>query len=229
MHAASVGRAVDVGAVLIPRHPGAFSALGLVSADVRYDLVQTAQRPVASLSAEDVEGLYAPLLERASARLAALGQSAGQLVRVGRFRYAWQDNDVDVIVGDEPVTAGALNAAVSRFHELHEFEFGYSNPEDPVELSAVALEAYGPLPRLRVQDAAGVSSGDASPAGARQVCFRETGWVDTAVYERADLRPGSRLHGPAIVEEREATTVVGPGVELEVDGLANLLLRRKDA
>jgi N-methylhydantoinase A len=228
MHAASVGRAVDVGAVLIPRHPGAYSALGLVSADIRYDLVRTAQRTVGSLSADEVEGLYAPLLERASARLAQLGEAgAGRLVRIGRFRYAWQDNDVDVVVGDEPVTAGSLAAAVARFHELHEFEFGYSNPEDTVELSAVALEAYGPLPRLRVEGATETARTDARPAGTRQVCFRETGWAETAVYERADLAPGARLPGPAIVEEREATTVVGPGVELEVDGLANLLLRRR--
>jgi len=155
--------------------------------------------------------------------------AAGRLVRVGRFRYAWQDNDVDVIVGDEPVTSGSLSAAVARFHELHEFEFGYSNPEDTVELSAVALEAYGPLPRLRVETAAEATRTDARPTGARQVCFRETAWVETAVYERTELTPGARLEGPAIVEEREATTVVGPGVELEVDGLANLLLRRREA
>ena len=229
MHAASVGRAVDVGAVLIPRHPGAYSALGLVSADIRYDLVQTTQRTVGSLSAGEVEGLYAPLLERAAARLASLGDGGpSRLVRTGRFRYAWQDNDVDVIVGDQPVTAASLSAAVARFHELHEFEFGYSNPEDTVELSAVALEAYGPLPRLRAVGAAEATRTDARSTSSRRVCFRETGWVESAVHERADLAPGARLEGPAIVEEREATTVVGPGVELEVDCLSNLLLRRRE-
>jgi N-methylhydantoinase A len=226
MHAFSAGSLVDVRAVLVPRYPGAFSALGLVSADVKYDLVRTIGRPVDALSAADIEASFVPLLDEARHRLDAVDASGdARLVRIARLRYAWQENDVDVVVGEEPVTPEALAAAVARFHQEHDFEFGYSNPEDRVELVAVCLEAYGALPSVRPAGVERIDSAEAGSRGTRQACFRG-GWVETPVYERATLAVGARIAGPAVVEEREATTVVPPDALAEVDAQLNLVLTR---
>lgn len=231
MHAFGVGRLVDVGAVLVPTTPGAFSALGLVNADVKYDLVRIVGKPVAGLDGPAVEELAQPLLAEAGARLAALGEHnlRPRLVRTARFRYAWQENDVEVVIGDEPISNAAFAAAIARFHELHDFEFGYSNPEDQVELIAVCLEAYGALPRTAAAVAPAATGVAPEPSRVRQACFRGRGWVETAVYERASLPAGAELRGPAVIEEREATTVVPPGAALLVDRQLNLVLTAEEA
>jgi N-methylhydantoinase A/oxoprolinase/acetone carboxylase beta subunit len=61
--------------------------------------------------------------------------------------------------------------------------------------------------------------------GRRRAWFPETGgWTECAVYDRYALAPGARLEGPAIVEERESTSVLPPGTSAAVDEYANLLV-----
>ena len=66
-------------------------------------------------------------------------------------------------------------------------------------------------------------SGAARPSGARQVRFNG-GWLDTRIFDRASLRSGARLAGPAIVEQPDTTVVIDPGATAVVDGLGNLVI-----
>ena len=59
--------------------------------------------------------------------------------------------------------------------------------------------------------------------GARQVYFPETGFTECQVYDRYALLPGEEFQGPAVVEERESTTVIGPGAAVAVDAHLNLI------
>jgi N-methylhydantoinase A len=226
MHALSVGRLVDVPRVLVPPYPGAFSAFGLVNAELRHDVVRPVERPLAELTVAEVEGRYAPLVAEARERLAALDGLARdvRVSRMARLRYTWQDNAVELTFDDGPLDDAALAALVERFHAAHDREFGHSDPSEAVELVAVGVAALGDLPRPPLEEAAGGDGGAPEPRTTRRVFFAETGWVDAPVHDRAALRPGDRAVGPAIVEEREATTVVTPGVELAVDRWGNLVL-----
>ncbi|MEN3534679.1 hydantoinase/oxoprolinase family protein [Microbispora sp. ZYX-F-249] len=228
MHALSVAEMVDIRTVLVPRHPGTFSALGLATSDLKYDFSLTVDAPVDTLTPERIEELFTGLLDRARDRLSRVESlTTGRIEnRLARFRYAWQDNDVEVLLRPGPVDAQSLTEALDRFHAQHEFEFGHSDKEARVELVAVGVEVHGVLPRTAAPTAVAGSSTPA-PASVRRVCFRGTGWVDTDVYERADLAPGAAFSGPAIVEEREATTVVPPGARVRVDGDGNLVLTVK--
>ncbi|MDO8185566.1 hydantoinase/oxoprolinase family protein [Conexibacter sp. JD483] len=225
MHALSVGRLVDVPRVLVPLHPGAFSAFGLVNAELRHDVVRPVERPLAELTVAAIEERYLPLVAEARERLAALHGLARdvRVHRMARLRYTWQDNAVELTFDDATLDEAGLAALVQRFHVEHDREFGHSNPADAVELVAVGVAALGDLPRPPLEEVA-ETPGTPEPRATRRVFFRETGWVDAPVYERASLRPGQRASGPAIVEEREATTVVIPGVELSVDRWSNLVL-----
>ena len=230
MHASNVGHMVEVGTVLIPPYPGAFSALGLVNADIKYDLMRMVERTVDQLSADQVEGFYQPLTKRVIERIESLKDKIGEikLIKNARFRYSWQDNDVEVLIGEELVTEELLQAAVSRFHNQHDFEFGYSNSEDKVELIAVGLEAYVRLTRVEHENAKIHKDIKLLPNRFRKVFFQETGWTDTAVFQRKKLFSSTRTLGPAIIEEREATTVVGPSMMFEVDAYSNLVLHKME-
>jgi len=224
MHALSVGAIVDVAGVIVPLNPGTFSAVGLSGSDVKYDFFTLVDVGIEDTSAHEIEAICSGLIASAEARLASAGVEATKHLRVARFRYAWQDNDVEVVVGDAPIDDAALAAAVARFHEQHLFEFGHSDPSEKVELYSIGIEAVGVLERPASQAAVAAADADATPDSSRPVYFRETGWQDTPVYEREHLTPGATFQGPAIVEEREATTVVTPDVTAVVDAAGNLVL-----
>ncbi|GAA5050134.1 N-methylhydantoinase A [Thermocatellispora tengchongensis] len=226
MHAVSVAELVDIRAVLVPPNPGTFSAVGLATSDLTYDFSRTVDAPVDTLTPEGIEELFAGLLGRARDRLARVEHlTTGRIEnRLARFRYAWQDNDVEVLLRPGPVDEESLADALDRFHAQHEFEFGHSDKDARVELVAVAVEVHGVLPRPSRRSAPPAGAAAPAPVSVRQVFFRGPGWTATPVYERAGLAPGAAFHGPAIVEEREATTVVPPGTRVRVDDDLNLVL-----
>lgn len=228
MHAVDVARIADVPRVIVPTTPGAFSALGLATADLRYDHTQVVDRAIDEITGAEMEALYGRLINGAAAQLADIEGAAGfqaRFVRVAHFRYAWQDNYVEILLGEDPVDDEGISAALAAFHAKHEFEYGHSDPADTVELLSVSIEAVGTFETAEVASApAGTDNADAPVDQVREVCFPGVGWVATSVIDRTDLVAGMRFVGPAIVEEREATTVVPPGATGEVDRWRNIIL-----
>ena len=224
MHALDVGAMVDVGGVVVPRNPGTFSAVGLAASDLKYDFFELVDVDIATISPADVEARYAALIAAAATRLSTVETLGRRALRIARFRYAWQDNDVEIVIGEQPVDAEALATAVSHFHVKHQFEFGHSDESERVELVSVGIEAVGLL--AHAEPAAAVEPGAVAveAPSTRPVYFPRTRWVDTPVFERAELPPGAFFDGPAIVEEREATTVVTPEARARVDAAGNLVL-----
>ena len=98
----------------------------------------------------------------------------------------------------------------------------------PIEALNWRVVVSGPVPRISVAGPRGGAASAAAkptPKGSRQAYFPEArGYVDTAVYDRYALTPGMRFSGPAIIEERESTTVAGPGARVTVDERLTLIL-----
>lgn len=227
MHAVDVARIADVSRVVVPTTPGAFSALGLATADLRYDHTMVVDRSIDELDGAEVEALYRRLIAGASEQLAEIEAVAGfqaRFVRVAHFRYAWQDNYVEILLGEKPVDDARLTEALAEFHRKHEFEYGHSDDADAVELLSVSIEAVGTFESGSVVPAGTIARTEAPVSQTRDVCFPSVGWVSTAVIDRSDLATGMRFEGPTIVEEREATTVVPPGTVGEVDAWGNIVL-----
>src|SRR5437016_5323716 len=128
-----------------------------------------------------------------------------------------------------PAAAGVtaaigLLAAEVRFDVAYAARYGYANPREPVEVVTWKLSAVGGSPRIALAKAQTEDRGRAVK-GSRRAYFPEArGYVDTPVYDRYALAAGARLTGPAIVEERESTTVLPPGASAAVDEYASLLV-----
>ena len=144
-------------------------------------------------------------------------------MRSADARYVGQGYEVAV-----PVPAGRLDAAAlarmrASFDDVYAARYGYASPEEPVEVVTWKLSAIGGSPRIALAKAA-ARGGEGSRRARAAPYFPEThGYADTPVYDRYALAPGASLTGPAIVEERESTTVIPPGVTATVDEYANLL------
>jgi N-methylhydantoinase A len=226
LHAAALARDLGIQRVLVPPAPGILCALGLLVAPLRLDLVRTRVALLDALSPDELAKAFAELESQASAWLDQEGVAPEQrrLARAFDMRYVGQNFELTVM---EP--AGLRDTAALRqaFLAEHERVYGYAAPDEPVQIVALRLTAFGDraLPPMPELPAAATADPDAARDGARDVYFEETrGFQATGIYRRERLRAGHRLVGPAIVEQMDSTTVILGGQEARVDPRGNLVI-----
>jgi N-methylhydantoinase A len=222
LHACTLAASLSIPRVLIPKFPGALSALGILRADVVKDLSQTVLLPVESVRSAR-RGLRAAFarLEREGAREMRGEGFAASRVRMERFldmRYVGQAYELMV-----PERGDFIRA----FHGEHELRYGYSDSARAVEVVNVRVRVVGmtaPIdwPRYRL----GKADSSGAIAVRRRVYFGGQHY-DAPIYARETLHAGNRLTGPAIVSEYSATTVVPPGWSARLDEFENVVLERK--
>jgi N-methylhydantoinase A len=226
LHAAALGEIAGVHEVIVPVHQGVFSALGLMTADMRVDESVTAHLRSDLLRAETVDGTVQRIRTRALERLRDEGYEGAPLVEpTAELRYLGQNYSLRVPI---PMTGGRVTAddvarLLDSFHAEHRRRYGYDISDEVIELVDFTITAVGPtadpsVPRLEPGER------DAGK-GSRPVYFRGEGWIQTSIYDRDRLAPGATVEGPAVVEERMSTTLVLPGQSLAVDDYGNCVLR----
>jgi N-methylhydantoinase A len=221
LHAASIARALHMPATLVPSNPGLLSALGLLGAHIRYDLVDPLLGMVGEIEVARIDDAF----ERLTGEGARLLRDDGVPDRDQRFersldlRYFGQEYTLRVVVD----VSTPLEETVRWFHAQHERTFGHSDPTVVTEIVAARLVATGlrDIPDLR----RALPDQDAAPVDERDVLFSVGAQpYATPVYERADLASGQVIPGPAIVNQLDATTLVLPDSSAEVDPTGNLVI-----
>jgi N-methylhydantoinase A len=233
VHGCRLARALGIPRVILPAAAGVTAAIGLLSAEVRFDVARTYQRRIDDLDPERLRTIYDEMAEQAvavvrdSARAAAdesAREGAIRLVRSADARYVGQGYELNVPVPALPLDAAALVRLRASFHEIYAARYGYANPREPVEVVTWKLSAVAGAPRVALAKQR-PRSGEGTRKGVRRAYFPEVpGYLECPVYDRQALPAGLTLTGPAIVEERESTTVLPPGVEVVVDEYASLLV-----
>jgi N-methylhydantoinase A len=222
MHALTLAAALGIGRVLVPRHPGVLSALGLILADFTVDASHTVMRPLAALTADDLRAALEPLLTQVRQALADQGFTAATMAVEPALdlRYRGQSFELTVAAADfDPA------AAAARFHAAHRQRYGYARPEAPVELVNVRVTGRGLRTKPELPTIAPATSPDPRPAQGGETRLRAAGaWLAAPVYERPRLRAGHHLLGPALVVQEDATTVLLPGWQAEVDPWGHLVI-----
>ena len=141
------------------------------------------------------------------------------------LRYAGQGMKLTVAVSPEELSRNGLAAVVERFDAEHEqlFTFALDAEHELVGLRAVVQGEERPF--IDVANEPGQASVDPAAKLADTQVYADGEWHAAVLYDRATLRPGNRLEGPAIVTEMDSTTLVLPGHEASVDPVGNLLIR----
>jgi N-methylhydantoinase A len=225
MHAVALARELRIGKVIIPVAPGHFSAFGMLMSDAMQDYLLTALTASVEDSRQRVESTFADLESQAVDYFLAAGFDRGQieLVRSLDMRYNGQEHTVRVRVPDGSLDFAELN---DRFHAAHEKAYTFRLPSG-VEIVNYHVAAVVPTVKPALAE---LDAGSETPKlkETRTVDFDVWGQLDSAVYERADLFPGCHFHGPAIIEEPAASTVVPPGVTGTVDAIGNIVMTLGD-
>lgn len=211
MHGADLAAELGINQVLLPDSCGVLSALGMVVGDQRRDWVRTVYT-AGEWDDRFLREAYARL--EADAR-EAMGKASGtHFIRRADLRYRGQSHELTVKIG-ENISREELRKA---FVIEHEKAYGYRAKGERVELVNIRLTALTPLEQPEL-DATVTGGGQASR---RQVYF-EGDWVEAQVWERTDLGT-TKVPGPAVIEEEEATTVVPAGWSARLDEVGNLWL-----
>jgi N-methylhydantoinase A len=223
MHACALAAELRVPRVIVPPHPGHFSAWGMLASDLRHDAVQTHFARADAVPADELAGLWRSLEERLLATFADEGMDPEQVtfVRSADMRYSGQEHTVNVPIPEG--TDGGAEEVERRFHELHDqlYTFRLTSPIEFVNFRLTALGAVRKPELARI-----ASDGDVRAAlkGTRDVDFDELGRQESRIYERSRLGAGTELEGPAVIEEPAASTVVFPRQRLLVDEYGNLII-----
>ncbi|WP_049572775.1 hydantoinase/oxoprolinase family protein [Streptomyces sp. SBT349] len=221
--AVDVARQLGIPSVIIPPGQGAFSALGMLMADVRHDFSRTSVTALADLDRSAVDAAYAEMEREAGAVLAEEGFEPGKraLNRTVDVRYAGQEHSVGVAYpegAEDPVAAIA-----EVFAALHERQYGHVM-DDPVEITTLRLSAVGRVDQPELPLLPRREGGSAAARGTRQV-HGPGGTVGAyALHAREDLRHGDTVEGPAVITEHTATTVIHRGDRLEVGPYGELVI-----
>lgn len=224
MHGAAVARALGCKRALLPRAAGAFCALGMLQSDVRQDYLQVFLADLDTVDRKSLEASFAELESRAREALAREGFS-GATAAIEReidLRYDGQQWPVRV-----PIAATGFDAAAARaaFEVEHQRLFGHIQPGGRIAITALRVVGRGQL-EWTPPAARAAAASSPKPRERRRVWLDAAhGWRDDVpVYDGADLRPGCRLEGPLLVEERTTTAFIGPRDVLEVDARDDFLV-----
>jgi N-methylhydantoinase A len=229
VHGCRLAAALGVPRVILPAAAGVTAAIGLLAAELRFDVGRTYVRRIDALDPSRVNEMYAEMAGQAVAvvRKSSAGPAL-TVVRSADVRYLGQGYELTVPVPSSPLDAAALAGVRVAFDDLYAARYGYANRHEPVEVVTWKLSAVAEVPTLSLPKT--TPSRPRGPGGRRCAYFPEArGWVECPVYDRHGLRAGERIDGPAIVEERESTTVLSPGARAAVDEYANLIVTLQHA
>ena len=223
LHAVELARSLRVPRVVVPREPGALSALGCLRADVLKSQSRTLMLEVAEgvgAGVAEIERAFKALEREARAALRREGfaDSRQRHTRTIAARYKGQSFELEI-------PWGGGRRVVARFHAEHEARYGYAQSARSIEVVSARLLSAGLVEELKEAGPTRALRPGATlvPHGKARVYFDE-GARETAVYRREELGAGSRLRTPCVVTEYSSTTLVPAFARASVDARGNLLI-----
>jgi len=219
VHAYGLARKLGAPRLIVPPDAGVGSALGFFTAPRAFDLVRSHKVPFASADFARLEALFRELEAEGERTLRRAGAEGPiEFSRSVEARFIGQGSETSLAV--PPGDFARLDAAElrRRFDETYARLYGRTYPESPVEFVNFGVRASLPvkllvLPKISVRGKAA----DAVKGTRKAYCATAKDFIPYTVYDRYKLPPGARIAGPAIVEERESTVIIGSGAETRVD------------
>jgi N-methylhydantoinase A len=225
LHAARIARELGMKKVIVPQSPGNFSAIGAELAEVRYDYVRTHVSAVTETPLSDYNQVFSAMKTEAIQHLHDEGFSEKEILFLGNadMRYAGQAWELGVEVPVKVRGPQDMERIVKGFERIHKRSYGYTL-DDKIVFINLRLSAIGNIPKLKFKKE------DEKPDASKKACtgtrkvFFNDGFIDTRLYIRDTMTPGTRVSGPAIIQEYAATTVLFPGDVACVDAHRNIII-----
>jgi len=230
LHVGSLIKDVGLASALVPRYPGVTSALGCIAADMRHDRVMTINRLLEELDTAQLGRLIRDsaesgerLLRKAGIRLNGI-EVACEL----DMNYVGQTHTIAVPLPGEILDDSTDQVAIrAAFDQTYRVTYGRLLEDIPVRVLNLRVAVVGRRPTFDLSVISPAANTRSTMTGERDV-WVDGGWHSASIYDRLSLPVGERIHGPAVLEQSDATIFIDPGLEGVVDGYGNLLVQRLD-
>jgi N-methylhydantoinase A len=218
LHAVALARALRIPRVLLPRSPGALSALGVLAADVVKEQSRTVMLPATADVHEQLEKIFQAIEKEARANLRREGFSVSRQRHERSLAARYQGQSFELQI---KYTGGEIGQA---FHRAHRARYGYAQERNAIEIVSARVRSIGIVKKLKTSYGGRLD---------RRTFAKPHHWAETyfdrkriraAVYRREELAAGGRLRVPCIVSEYSATTLIPAGATAEIDRAGNVII-----
>jgi N-methylhydantoinase A len=224
LHAGALIKELEISRAIVPLWPGITSALGCLMADVRHDFVTSINQILERL---DPSRLYDTFQDHYRKGVDLIHQEGITVEKIEAYltadmAYEGQIHEVRTPLPSEPCGREAIKKA---FENSYYEQYGVNVENHAVRLltsrtAVIGVRAFGRLPSI------------GSPPGTplekafkeQRSVFFEGSYRNCPIYDRTDLPLECRFGGPAVIEQNDATTIVEPGMDVQVDGQGNLIM-----
>jgi N-methylhydantoinase A len=229
LHAVEVAAMLGFTEVIVPPYPGITSAMGLLTTDLKYDAIRTQFQVSGRVEIDRLNADIAAMERELARQFAAdhLQAAAMSFVRDGDLRYVGQGYELKIPFPTGVVGKEELEEIWTRFHKAHEREYGHAFIDSPIEIVNIRVVGVGQMPKLAKLTAPEGSTLEQARVKTGQCVFRIDGALrpfETTFYRRHLLPVGVAFAGPAIVLQKDSTTVIPPGCSAINDPAGNLIL-----
>jgi N-methylhydantoinase A len=229
LHGAEVAAMLQIPEVIIPPYPGITSAMGLLTADLKYDAIRTQFQVSTSCNLDWINADFDAMEADLMARFVQDGVAADDVTfeRSGDLRYVGQGYELKVPFAAGLVDTNAVSTVWDAFHAIHATEYGHAFDESPIELVNLRVTAIGHTPKLEQMPQHEGAELETAFLYTRESVFREAGSLktfETRVYRRDALPLDTSISGPAILLQKDSTTVVPPNTTACVHASGSIII-----
>lgn len=224
VHAHGVARILRSTSVIYPQGAGVMSAVGFLTAPLSIDLIRSRPGP---LETYDWAGANAAVTEMKREGTDTLSRTVSpgsiEFAVSADMRYRKQGYELRIPVPDRQFEVGLCPSIKVAFEQAYRDRYGHIVPDTPVDIVSWRVTASGPDPNFTASIQP--QTGGRTDKGVRPAYLPDRRcMVDVPVFDRYSLRAGVEIKGPAIIEERESTAVIGGDGIASVDEMGNLVV-----
>ena len=229
LHGVEVAAMLGFREVIVPPYPGITSAMGLLTTDLKYDTIRTQFQVSGNVDLDRLNADITAMEDQLRRQFVAdhLEAASMSFVRDSDLRYVGQGYELKIPLAVGVIGKRELEEIWKRFHEAHEREYGHAFPSNPIEIVNVRVIGVGQMPKITKLAAPEGATLEKARVRTGQCVFRVDGELrsfETSFYRRHLLPVGQVFTGPAIVLQKDSTTVVPPGCSAINDPAGNLIL-----
>ena len=227
VHSAELAEELAVPQIIIPFAPGVNCAYGLLIADFRCDFVRTYLKKLSRIDLEEINSLYKDMEDLARGKMKDEGFSPREIIinRTVDMRYLGQSYELEVPTGPDRITRKELEAVRNRFDLLHNKSYGFSKTDEPTEIVNLRVACTGVVHKAQLKKAKLAGANPQAALKGRRKVFMKGQFRQTSIYDRNKLMPGNQIKGPAIIEQKDSTTVLFPENVAQIDSFRNIVVK----
>src|SRR2546426_3286826 len=216
MFACEVAGQLAIEKIVVPPAAGLLSSLGLLLAEPLHDSVRTVLGDAESANGKELENIFHGMEARARnlLRIEGVEEKDVSYQRFVDMRYQGQSYELSVPLRGKIIARGVVRSAIRDFHQRHQTKYGYSQPDQPVEIVNVRSYCRGKAGTI-----ASVTNtlAEGGLPKTRRVWFMDGRSIECQVLQRNSLPPGSKGKGPCVIEDYDSTLLIPPHARYVID------------